>query len=236
VSSAQALQGSAVLGPIERRWLRRRVLEWYDEHGRDFPWRERPEPYRVLLAELLLQRTRADLVLPVYEQFVLRYPHATALAAADPVDVEAFLRPLGFAHRNARLPQIARELCERHDGQVPRSKEALLALSGVGEYVANAVLAVAFGERRPLLDPNVIRLIGRAIGWRSPRPRPRDDRALWGLLSDLMPKARAASFALALVDLGAVICRTRRPRCHECPLSERCAAFAAGEVNPARTA
>jgi A/G-specific adenine glycosylase len=211
------------------------VLDWFDEHGRDFPWRERPGPYRVLIAELLLQRTRADLVLSMYERFIARYPNAAALAGARPREVVSFLRPLGFAHRSARLPQLARALCDRHGGEVPQSKEALLALPGVGEYVANAVLAVAFGERRPLLDPNVIRLIGRVVGRTSNRARPREDRALWDQLADLLPRRRAPEFALALVDLGAVICRPRRPRCYACPLRPRCSAFATGDVTPAET-
>jgi A/G-specific adenine glycosylase len=220
---------------VFKRWLRRRVLRWFDVHGREFPWRERPEPYRVLLAELLLQRTRADLVLGLYEPFVSRYPSAAALAAASSAEVVAFLRPLGFAHRSARLPDVARQLCEQHGGEVPASKEALLALPGVGEYVANAVLAVAFGERRPLLDPNVIRLVGRVTGRASTRVRPREDESFWELLAALSPRERAADFGLALIDLGATVCRSRRPRCYECPLRARCAAFAAGDVTAADT-
>jgi A/G-specific adenine glycosylase len=233
VSTAQSTQVLEDIPAPEKRWLRRRVLTWFDKHGRDFPWRSQPEPYSVLIAELLLQRTRADLVLRVYESFLARYPDAAALAAADPDDIISFLRPLGFTHRSKRIPHLGRELCEAHGGEVPQSKEALLALTGVGEYVANAVLAIAFAERRPLLDPNVIRLVSRLTGRHSERSRPRDDRQLWALIESLLPRKRATAFGLALVDLGATICRVRRPRCWQCPLRSRCVAFASGAVAPA---
>jgi A/G-specific adenine glycosylase len=213
---------------IDPRWLRRRVLAWFDEHGRDFPWRERRDPYRVLIAEILLQRTRADLVPLVFERFIARYPDALSLARATPDQVVRLLRPLGFAHRSARLPQLGREIVERHGGHVPRRKEELLLLTGVGEYVANAVLTVAFSERRPLLDPNVIRLLERVTGRRSARARPRDDPALWAQVESVLPRSRPADFALGLVDLGATICRARRPRCDVCPLHDRCVALARG--------
>jgi A/G-specific adenine glycosylase len=217
------------------RWLRERVLAWFASSGRAFPWRETHDPYHVLIAELLLQRTRADLVEPLYRRFVTEYPDAKALANADPVRVSEVLRPLGFAHRTARLPNLGRALVERHGGRIPRERADLLALPGVGEYVANAVRAVAFGEQEPLLDPNIIRLIGRVFGLRSDRARPRDDPALWSFIRSLLPRARAREFNLALVDLGAMVCRTRRPRCYSCPLRRRCMAFAAGEVTPSPT-
>lgn len=230
MSSAQPRQVLDDIPASEKRWLRRRALDWFDKDGRDFPWRRQPDPYPVLVAELLLQRTRADLVLRLYESFLARYPNAAALAVAEPDDIVSFLRPLGFTHRSSRLPRLGQELCERHDGEVPQSKQALLALTGVGEYIANAVLAIAFDERRPLVDPNVIRLIGRMTERQSERSRPRDDRQLWDLIEGFLPRRRATAFGLALVDLGATICLVRRPRCHQCPLRPHCAAFASGTV------
>jgi A/G-specific adenine glycosylase len=217
----------------DSEWLRRRVLRWFRQSGRDFSWRRTRDPYCVLIAEVLLQRTRADLVEPIYRRFVSKYPNAEALAAEDSTDVIELLRPLGFFHRSARLPALGHALVERHGGEVPRVKAQLLALPGVGEYVANAVLTVAFGERRPLLDPNVVRLLGRVLGLRSPRARPRDDASLWDFVQELLPSRAAREFNLALVDLGATVCQTRRPRCFACPLRPRCLAFAEGRVDPA---
>jgi A/G-specific adenine glycosylase len=230
----EASARSAVAG-VDKRWLRRCALRWFDEHGRLFPWRGRSDPYRVLIAETMLQRTRADLVVPTYQEFISRYPDPRSLASAEPAAVIRLLRPLGFAHRNARVPCLGRELVERHGGHVPKRKEDLLALSGVGEYIANAVLAVGFGERRALLDPNVIRVLARATGIASARSRARSDPALWEATEALLPRLRSTNFSLALIDIGAGICRPRRPRCRECPFHSRCRALAAGAVRPADT-
>jgi A/G-specific adenine glycosylase len=205
---------------------------WHRQNGRRYPWRETSDPYQILIAELLLQRTRTDVVERTYPRFVATYPTSASLAAADPGDVESLLRPLGFVHRTRRLPELARALLERHAGRVPTTEGELLALPGVGRYVTNAVLTLAYGRRRPLLDPNVIRLLDRALGVGSARARPRDDAALWDALADLVPTRHAREFALGLVDLGAVVC-VRRPRCYECPLRPRCAAFQSGGVVPA---
>jgi A/G-specific adenine glycosylase len=210
------------------------VLAWFRERGRDFPWRQTNDPYCVLIAELLLQRTRADLVEPLYHRFISSYPNAEALSTADPIHTEDLLRPLGFFHRSRRLAALGQALVQRHDGRVPRSKAALLALPGVGEYVANAVLTVAFRRRTPLVEPNIIRLLSRVLGRRSTRARPRDDAELWAFVGELLPQRRAREFSLGLVDLGALVCR-ERPRCFECPLRRRCGAFLSGQVRPVRT-
>jgi A/G-specific adenine glycosylase len=215
--------------------FRRRVLDWYVRNGRTFQWRTTPDPYGVLIAELLLQRTRADLVVPHYARFMAAYPDASALAAADRRRVLSLLKPLGFHHRSARLPNLAKELVERHAGSVPNSRTAMLALHGVGEYVANAVLLVAYHRRLALVDPNVIRLVGRYFGIQSRNPRPRTDRGLWEFVGSLVPARRATEFGLGLVDLGAVVCRTRRPLCDQCPLRLRCRAYATGRYHGSRS-
>src|SRR4051794_35834306 len=153
------------------RWLRQRVLSWAERHGRDFAWRRSSDPYHVLLAEVLLHRTRADVVEPIFLRLRATYPTPADLAQADEDGLMALLRPLGYSHRSRRLRSLGHALVERHAGVVPNDRAALLALPGVGPYIANAVLAGAFGERVPLLDPNVIRVIGRVYGIWSGRPR-----------------------------------------------------------------
>jgi A/G-specific adenine glycosylase len=214
-------------------WIRRQALKWFRGHGRTFPWRASTDPYVVLITEVLLQRTRADLVESVFERFFERFPTPKSLSEASSNEVVEILRPLGFLHRSARLSSLGTALVERHQGRVPRSKDALLALPGVGEYASNAVLTICFRQRRPLVDPNIIRLVDRLLGFQSARPRPRDDALLWDLISELLPSRGAREFNLALLDLGSVICRSRRPRCYRCPLRPRCAAFNAGRVLPA---
>jgi A/G-specific adenine glycosylase len=154
------------------------------------------------------------------------------LAAADTRDVLELLRPLGFVHRNERLPALARALVSKHGGAVPESEAELLALPGVGRYVANAVLVLAFGERRPLLDPSVIRLLDRCLGLRSARSRPREDPRLWSVLEYIVSGRNPRAAALGMIDLGAVVCLPRRPRCGTCPLKGRCLAFQRGTVEP----
>lgn len=214
-------------------WIRRQALMWFRDHGRTFPWRASADPYVVLITEVLLQRTRADLVESIFDRFFARFPTPQVLSEASSNEVVEILRPLGFLHRSARLTSLGTALVERHQGRVPRSKDALLALPGVGEYVANAVLTICFRQRRPLVDPNIIRLVDRLLGFQSARPRPRDDAFLWHLISELLPSRGAREFNLALLDLGSVICRPKRPRCSCCPLRARCAAFNAGRVLPA---
>jgi A/G-specific adenine glycosylase len=215
------------------RWLRRQVLYWAQTHGRDFAWRRSKAPYDVLLAELLLHRTRADVVEPTFLQLRAAYPTPERLAEADENELAELLRPLGYTHRSRRLPSLGRALVERHRGGVPSHREELLGLPGVGRYIANAVLAMAFNKPVPLLDPNVIRVIGRVFNVWSEKPRPRDDHLLWDFLERLVPAGRPADFGLALVDLGALICRPRRPRCGDCPLRMRCVAYTSGTVDPA---
>jgi A/G-specific adenine glycosylase len=221
-----------VLEELDIAWLRRRVRRWFAEHERDFPWRRTSDPFEILIAELLLQRTRADLVPAVYARFIHRYPDARALAEASPEEVVQLLRPLGFVHRSARLPALARVLVDDFGGRVPNEKAALMTLPGVGRYVANAVLLVAFGHPRPLLDPNVIRLLDRCFGAGSLRSRPREDRELWRLLERIVPRRAPRSVAMGLIDLGGLVCVPRRPHCRRCPLRVRCLAFQSGEVIP----
>lgn len=209
---------------IETAWLRRRVLSWFRENGRDFPWRRTSDPYAVLIAEVLLQRTRADLVEPLYELFLVQYPDGETLSRADPCDVVELLRPLGFLHRSARLPALGLALMNDHRGRVPCRKSSLLALPGVGQYAANAVLTIALRQPEPLLDPNVVRVVERLYSRSSLRARPRDDASLWQFVGELLPPRAAREFNLGLVDLGAIVCRPRRPRCPVCPLRQRCPA------------
>jgi A/G-specific adenine glycosylase len=213
-------------------WLRRRVRGWFVLYGRDFHWRRSQDPHEVLIAELLLQRTRADLVPAVYRRFLEHYPDPQALAAAGVDEIVELLRPLGFLHRSARLPELGRALVERFDSRVPSSEPELLTLPGVGRYVANAVLLLAFGRPRPLLDPNVVRLLERVIGVRAARARAREDPELWLTLGRLVPQRDPAPVALGLIDLGALVCLARRPRCGSCPLRTRCTAFQSGAVTP----
>ncbi|MCC6960303.1 MAG: DNA-binding protein [Dehalococcoidia bacterium] len=200
----------------------RRILEWGAGHGRDFPWRSIFDPYRVLIAEMMLRRTRADQVGPIYERFVDRFPDARALAAAWEVEVADLLRPLGLAWRVPAFRQMARMLVEEYGGTVPRDRRALISLPGVGEYVADAVLCVAFNEPVVLMDTNTVRVAGRYFGFpvhAESRRRVPVRRAVARLVDHTSPRASN----LALLDFAAMVCRAGRPLCERCPVAAGCA-------------
>jgi A/G-specific adenine glycosylase len=197
--------------------VRRRVLRWWRTDGRDFPWRHTYDPWAVLLAELMLQRTRADLVPRVYEEAMRRYPTAGDFADAPADELAALLRPLGYVRRNARL-RLAADACR--DG-VPRTMVGLLAVPGVGRYAATATLCFAFGRRVAVIDPSVTRLLERLELGSSARARPREDPALWAAADALIPARGAREWNYAVLDLAATVCRPK-PRCPACPLLPVC--------------
>ena len=204
------------------------ILSWYDEHARDLPWR-RPNasPWSVLVSEFMLQQTPVARVLPVNEQWLATWPRPTDLAA-EPVGeaVRAWGR-LGYPRRALRLHAAAVAIVERHDGQVPASYHDLLALPGVGDYTAAAVASFAFGARHVVLDTNVRRVLARAASG-AEHPAPSVTRAERDLATALLPEDDAARWAVAVMELGALVCTANQPRCRACPVADRCAWRAAG--------
>jgi A/G-specific adenine glycosylase len=216
--SAQSITAAAPA----RRAFRRRLLAWYRRHGRDLPWRRTRDPYRVLVSEMMLQQTQVSRVIPKYREWLRRYPSLDALAAASAGDVREAWYPLGYNIRPLRLRSIARTVVRRHRGRLPRSRDGLLALKGIGAYTAGAVLSFAFGEDAAILDTNVRRVLRRVWAGEDRQVR---DRALWDLADRLLPRGRTYDFNQALMDLGATVCTARRPRCRACPLARMCASY-----------
>ena len=208
------------------------VLDWFGASARDLPWR-RPEctPWEVLVSEVMLQQTPVSRVLPVWAVWVDRWPEPADLAAATQADAVRAWGRLGYPRRAKRLWECARVLVERHDGRVPADADALLALPGVGDYTASAVRAFAFGQRAVVLDTNVRRVLARA--WLGepfpPVSMNRAERNLAERVAPVEPKA-AAVWAAASMELGALVCTARAPRCEECPLFQACAWVAVGRL------
>ena len=206
------------------------LLEWYDVHARELPWRgPTASPWSVLVSELMLQQTPVSRVLPVHEEWLQRWPTPGALAAAPAgAAVRAWGR-LGYPRRALRLHAAATTIVDRHGGEVPTSHDDLLALPGVGDYTAAAVATFAFGQRQVVLDTNVRRVLGRVLGGQELPPpsltRAERDRAA-GVLPD--DEATAATWSIALMELGALVCTARSPTCGACPVAEQCAWRAAG--------
>ncbi len=198
-----------------------RLLAWHAQHKRDFSWRRTDSPYKILIAEILLQRTKAEQVEPVFRKFVRRYPTARALARADTKEIECCIESLGLRKRGKMLKQLAGELAEKHGGEVPATADALLALKGVGHYVANAVLCFAYGEDAPIVDWNVGRVVGR-VWRRAMKQAPHTNKKLFAFMSQLIPRGRGRVFNLALLDFSALVCKPRFPECGTCPIGREC--------------
>jgi A/G-specific adenine glycosylase len=210
---------------MPRSLLHAPALRWYDEHARDLPWRG-PDatPWGVLVSEIMLQQTPVARVLPVYLEWLARWPRPGDLAR-DPAG-EAVRRwgRLGYPRRSLRLHDAARAIASRHGGEVPSSYDDLIALPGVGSYTAAAVASFAFGGRHAVLDTNVRRVLARAVSGQA-LPAPRLSAAEHALADALVPDepAVAARWAVAVMELGALVCTARDPRCADCPLVELCA-------------
>ncbi|WP_328385345.1 A/G-specific adenine glycosylase [Streptomyces sp. NBC_00400] len=220
-AAAGAADGTALHGP---------VTDWFDEHARDLPWR-RPEAgaWGVMVSEFMLQQTPVSRVLPVYEQWLARWPRPADLAAEAPGEAVRAWGRLGYPRRALRLHAAASAIQERHGGDVPREHSQLLALPGVGEYTAAAVASFAYGQRHAVLDTNVRRVFARAVAGRQFPPNA-TTAAERKLARQLLPEDEnlAARWAAATMELGALLCTARAPECGRCPIAARCAWRLAG--------
>ncbi|HET9834885.1 MAG TPA: A/G-specific adenine glycosylase, partial [Rhodanobacteraceae bacterium] len=213
--------------------LAARLLPWFDRHGRhDLPWQDTPSnprtPYRVWVSEVMLQQTQVATVIPYFERFVHELPNVRALANANEDHVFALWSGLGYYRRARHLHRAAHACVARHGGELPRDFASLAALPGIGRSTAGAILALAYGERFPILDGNVKRVLTRfhgVHGW--PGERVVEQR-LWVLAERNTPDERIADYTQAIMDLGATVCTRARPRCEECPLANDCVAHKQG--------
>ena len=208
------------------RALRQRLLGWFDRHRRDLPWRRTRDPYRIWLAEIMLQQTRVPVAVPYYERFVQSFPSVRKLARARLERVLGHWAGLGYYQRARHLHRAAKQLVREHRGRFPRTLEAALALPGVGAYTARAVLSIAYRQPTAVVDGNVARVLARVFLRRDADP---DNRAAFQALADrLVARRRPGDFNQALMELGSTVCLPRRPRCPVCPLEKLCAARQAG--------
>ncbi|HET91941.1 MAG TPA: A/G-specific adenine glycosylase [Chloroflexi bacterium] len=213
-----------------------RLLAWFAAHARPLPWRQDRTPYRVWVAEVMLQQTQVRTVVPYYERFLARFPTVQAVADAPLEQVLKTWEGLGYYARARHLYAAARQIVDRCDGQIPGTFDELLALPGVGRYTAGAVASIAFGQDVPAVDGNGRRVLCRVLDVRDDVPRSATQRKLEGLTRDLLPSGRAGVFNEALMELGATVCTPRAPDCAHCPLQTLCQAHAEGtpEALPVR--
>lgn len=200
------------------------LLDWYDRHRRDLPWRAKPgkrmDPYRVWLSEIMLQQTNVTTVKPYFADFLKRWPDVHALAGAPREDVMRAWAGLGYYARARNLHACARHVSENLGGVFPDTREGLLELPGIGPYTAGAIAAIAYDARESAVDGNVERVISRAFGLETPLPdvKPEIRRITHGLV----PERRAGDFAQALMDLGSGVCTPKNPDCRICPWLRTC--------------
>ena len=238
-SSSRPTTQLVPVDPVDPVRLHQPVVAWYAAHARDLPWR-RPgtTPWAVLVSEVMLQQTPVARVEPVYRAWVTRWPTPAALAA-EPVGeaVRAWGR-LGYPRRALRLHAAATEVVDRHGGELPATYDELRALPGVGDYTAAAVASFAHGGRHAVLDTNVRRVLARLVGGEAhagPAVTAAERQRAEALLphDDPGDPGRAARWAVALMELGALVCTSRAPACPGCPVADRCAWLLAGR--PAST-
>jgi A/G-specific adenine glycosylase len=201
------------------------LLHWYARAARDLPWRH-PDagPWAVLVSEVMLQQTPVTRVLPAYAAWLSRWPTPAALAADSPGEAVRMWGRLGYPRRALRLHQCATIVRDRHNGHLPRDVDELERLPGIGSYTARAIAAFAYGQRVPVVDTNVKRVVWRAVAGHA-APLPLSTRMQLRDVEVLLPDdpAEASTFSVALMELGALICTARTPKCTDCPIAEQCA-------------
>ncbi|MFN8448991.1 MAG: A/G-specific adenine glycosylase [Anaerolineae bacterium] len=211
------------------------LLAWYDHLGVELPWRGVHDPYRIWLSEIMLQQTQIETVKPYYARFLSAYPTVEALAAAPLDDVLKLWEGLGYYSRARNLHRAATLIAAQG---FPQTVEGLQALPGVGQYTAGAIASIAFGARAPVLDGNVIRVFARLLDLPDDVTQPATRALLWRAAEHWLPDARPGDYNQALMDLGRLVCKPRAPLCADCPIRERCTAYAHGtqDARPVKAA
>lgn len=197
-------------------------MNWSAREGRCLPWRDTTEPFKVLIAEFLLQKTDVEKVKPVYKEFIHRWPSPQLLSKARISSISKIIQPLGLNYKANRLRSTAKVIVEKFGGKIPETEEKLLELPGVGRYIASAVECFAYNKPKAILDTNIIRILDRVLGIHSEKDRPRDDARLWDTAQALVPHKNAREYNWALLDFGALVCKSREPLCGECVLQNMC--------------
>ena len=216
------------LSHIDTNWLRRfrsALRRWHAHGGRDLPWRNCRDPYKVWISEIMLQQTTVAAVKPYFERFLKRFPNVAALAAANEADVLRLWEGLGYYSRGRNLRKAA-QVIVANGGEFPETLDELLPLPGIGRYTAGAIVSFAFDRPAPILEANTLRLYSRLLGFRDDPRSTAGQRLLWSFAEKLVPTKSPGEFNQALMDLGATICTPTEPNCDTCPVAACCRALA----------
>ncbi|MEG6551832.1 A/G-specific adenine glycosylase [Desulfocurvibacter africanus] len=205
--------------------LSQRLLDWFAIHKKPLPWRENNEPYRIWISEVMLQQTQRDRVGTYFRRFLERFPDVASLAASREDDLLKLWEGLGYYSRARNLRKAAAIIIDEHGGSFPDSPEALLALPGIGRYTAGAILSIAYNKPEPIVDANVERVFARVFDLDLPVKDKTTSAFLWTKARELIPKDRAREFNQAVMELGSLVCLSRKPRCSACPIQPHCEAY-----------
>ena len=204
--------------------FRRRLLSWYRRNGRDLPWRRTRDPYAILVSEFMLQQTQVAAVIPYYHKWLRKFPDFASLARASENEVLRAWQGLGYYARARNLHVTAKAVMNRHGGNFPRGIEQMRQFSGVGKYTAHALASFAFDQSVPIVEANTARVLARLFNLRESIDSGLGQRTLWEHATSLLPGSDAASFNSGLLDLGALICVARKPKCNVCSVKTFCRA------------
>ena len=209
---------------FQKNQFRRVLLNWYSKSGRPLPWRHTRDPYAILVSEFMLQQTQVATVLPYYKEWLRRFPNFGSLARASGTAVLHAWQGLGYYARARNLHASARLVMDRHHGRLPESIPQMRKLPGIGKYTAHAVAVFGFDQSLPIVEANSARVWSRVFSLRIPLDSASGQKALWNRAATLIPRKYAATYNSALLDLGALVCLPRNPKCSICPVRKFCLA------------
>ncbi|MGD9084419.1 MAG: A/G-specific adenine glycosylase [Desulfobacterales bacterium] len=218
------------MSPDDRKHLQKRLMKWYRVNQRDLPWRRSNNPYHIWVSEVMLQQTQVNTVLSYYRSFIKAFPSVKRLAAADSQSVLKIWEGMGYYARARNLHRAARAVMQEYGGKIPNSWTAFHGLPGVGDYIAAAVLSIAFDQPYAVVDGNVKRVLARLHKISAPVNQPQSNSTFKAAADKLLDVHRPGTFNQAIMELGALVCKPRNPSCDVCPLNKRCQAYQTQQV------
>lgn len=205
--------------------IRERLIHWFKKNQRDLPWRKTYEPYHVWISEIMLQQTQVTTVLPYFRRWIKKFPTIASVAKAKEDAILKLWEGLGYYSRARNLQKAARRIVDQYKGLFPKNYDDILALPGVGRYTAGAIASIAFDQKKPIVDGNVIRALARLRGFRQNVRDAKNVKKFWEWSESLLPETDLRYFNQGLMELGALVCTPKNPKCDQCPLKNNCHAF-----------
>lgn len=209
----------------KRNYFTEKLLDWYKINKREFPWRYTQDSYKVWISETLLQQTDSAKALYAYNKILMKYPNIFALSESSICDIEGIFKEIGLVYKAERINNASKYICKNYNGILPNNKNELIKIKGIGNYIANAILCFAYNNNCAVVDTNVIRIFERVFNIKSDKARPQNDKKVWVIADSLVDKKKSKDYNYAILDLGALICTSKLPKCGMCPVSYICEYF-----------